>query len=86
MLCAKSRSASSGTDRCDRDIMNASNFCNELNAHQSVLVAGLAPVPMGDAARFFQMPGHWSGRQTLLLSRHASDGSDVRRVRQYLGN
>jgi nucleotide-binding universal stress UspA family protein len=36
-----------GTDRCDRDIMNAINLCNELNAHLSVLVVGLTPVPMG---------------------------------------
>jgi hypothetical protein len=36
-----------GTDRCDRDIMNAINLCNELNAHLSVLVVGLTPIPMG---------------------------------------
>jgi nucleotide-binding universal stress UspA family protein len=36
-----------GTDRCDRDIMNAINLCNELNAHLSVLIVGLTPIPMG---------------------------------------
>ncbi len=36
-----------GIDQCDRDIINAIQLCKELGAHLSVLIASLAPTPMG---------------------------------------
>ena len=45
MLC-KSVLCILGTDECDRDIMNAINICNEVNAHLSVLIVGSTPVPV----------------------------------------